>query len=76
MKRKVGRKRKGAKQFFLLPHILPMRPYLLSLMSDLRACHIRQHRLRSILSAPSTSSRDYAERRKRSDASEQLQKVT
>lgn len=76
MKRKVGRKRKGAKHHFLLTQIVPMRPYLFSLMADLRECRIRQQRLRRIASAPKPSHPEsYEERRKRYEATEQLQKL-
>lgn len=76
MKRKLGRKRKGAKQHFLLPQVLQMRPYLFSLMADLRECHVRQQRLRKIVSAPKAPSpQEYSERRKLYEANEQLQKA-
>lgn len=76
MKRKVGRRRGGARKMFLLPQILPMRPYIVRVMADLRTTRHRMESLVRLAKAPrSHESQDYAQRRRRHDATEQLAKL-
>jgi hypothetical protein len=73
MKQRQARERK--KVLFLLHEMLPMRPYLFSLMSDLRAVRIRQQRQRRLATPPRYIEQSYEERRKRHEAIAELARL-
>lgn len=76
MKRKVRRKRSKKRPIYLLPQILPMKPYVFGLMADLRACRGEQKQLSSLAKVPACGvEENYQDRRRRHDASAALTKL-
>ena len=73
MKWKTGRRRRGTRRIFLLPQIVPMRPYVVGLMADLRAVRIRHLRLRRLTAVCSTANEAYEARRARHEAMAELE---
>lgn len=72
MTREISGRGTRARKIFLLDQILAMRPYVLGLIDDLRACVVRQHKLERMLKQPIRRDRDYAGRRARHRAEEEL----
>lgn len=74
MGRKTSRRKSGPRRLFLLQQILPMRPYILGLMADLRRNRVRQLRLRRLLKQYSQRNAEaYEQRRQRHAAQAELE---
>jgi hypothetical protein len=74
MSRRTERWRYGKRRFFMLQQVLPMGPYVLRVMADLRWTWIRAERLRRFL-ARDSSHDEYLDRRKRQEAREELRRA-
>jgi hypothetical protein len=64
----VSRARRRPARLFLLPQILPMKPYVLGLISDLRSAWTEQRQLNWLLDGGRRVCEDYSKRRRRHDA--------
>lgn len=76
MERQNRKRRKRPGKLFLLHQVLPMRPYLMSLMKDLRAGRLRQNRLRTVSLAGARAAKEpYCVRKVRHDADAEFSQI-